>query len=612
MKVVRLLDSTESTGGPSAGSRVVIDTPVDVNGRTIYRNSYILKFNLDPTTDGIVVDQENTLLTGDFKPCQIHLNQTDTNYQLQDWQASDVTAGANSDLIKVRLTHPFRLVRVNSYDSRGVEVLRLDGEAVSDEPTIFGNANAPFSAEFIGRNFALRRVTPFNVALGLNFQSVSKLDFSEENAKQKMQGEYTGSTGAGGKSDVSKNNGGKQAAVNAFGIKNIELQSYPTGPRVLLGKIGALVDSETALTRVWQVAGEQTEPATALLSTAQQAEVFSNQLQNLCDDYFNEIRGQGLSPAAEVFLPIVFESDTPAHLHFGLINIEYSMLRNHFDNIDTKQNIKFDGRTLEHNKLNLSLPPLANIRKAEVEINISMSAVSGLGQNAGLIASLDKNVGVRAAGDVVVCRKITPTNAFNSDTVAIAVMPLSPNVNITVQIIEAINGGPNGALLGSASLTAEFQNNQQWVVAAMDKTVLLDTADYWLCVSCTEGEMLWLGQSGVAEEVILGPTTVTNSAATTTQLRTTKITTIAPLYEFGLSQGNVDFSQALAMQVGEVSAELMLTDGAKLKYDFAVGLNQLLGTHSEDAAAAVIVGAASAGSITVYPPAITYDFEPAG
>ncbi len=310
MQIIKLLHSQNpGASGLVKNTTVDVATPVDRNGRKVYRQSYYLHFRLDADCHGIVMDLAASRLQGHFDDYTLHLTAGNKTFQTVDWEAVKEDGSTTANLVKVHLTHPWRLQSVSTIDNRGVDVMRLDGAAVGQEPTLSGNSNSFLSGEFIGQDFALRRVAPYPATILVEQQPPQlsgKIPVVVKNFADMKATSVDHGVSGGIQTQV------EMVATAAHGIRTINLRSVPTGPRILLGEIGTLPDVNANLLSIWQLAGEQTQVPVQFLMEEDQRIAAIGQIQLTCTRFF---AGLGAAkPPAHLYLPIIFESDTPTRL----------------------------------------------------------------------------------------------------------------------------------------------------------------------------------------------------------------------------------------------------------------------------------------------------------
>ena len=514
MEIIKLFSHpTSGAAGIDAGDSISINTPVEIEGRVSYRSIYYLRFAFDSVADGLRIKTASSQFSTQFDKYTLYLTEDNDTFQTQDWQVEE-----DNDLIKVHLTHPWRLEKVRTYDYRGIDVLRLDGEAVAEEATVKANTNVTLGAEFIAQDFAIRRVGRYNS---------SELTVSEQTSAGRAKAEGVSGKGAGaskGKNasketlfmvsnssgigtgssvDISDGYAIDDVAVESFGIesapahmiKSLQLKSVPTGQRIMLGNINeALDDSDSAqLTSFWQLAGEQLQ--TPVQMTGAEAKELLPQLQTLIDRYIaatprNEIGDQ-------LFLPITFESDTPSLLKLNGLAIEYKLLKTTWDHWSQdqkdagKETVRFPGDQLFVHALQLNLPLGTAINQANLRVAADIGQASGFAA-ASLASSLNQAKGVSVTQGSSVAKGMTLDAAMNINRVAVALMPVTEHVIANVELVADVAGKPMGSVLARGSIALEKQGERSWVFATLDQSALVDIGLVWLRITCNEGALVWL------------------------------------------------------------------------------------------------------------------------
>lgn len=507
MKISKLFHNPESgSSGLSDDTTINIDNPVEINGRTAYRATYYLRFQFDSYANSIRIKTATSKLKARFDSYNLHLSGSNTTFQTQDWQVEE-----SDDLVKVHLTHPWRLTKVRTVDARGIDVLRLDGDALSEEPTIKANANTNIAAEFIGQDFALRKkpvyaasdVTP---AADLPAQAPAKAAAKGAKGKavvMKMTMEpdsgFSIEDSVAGSAAVEDSTAVEDISIEsvpAHGIKWIRLKSYPTGPRLAVGNVNQALTADTQVINLWNEPGEHTNTPVWLPQSA--AEGILQQLQTRLDRYIQQAQAAGDSVSSPVFIPLTIESDTPAQFEFEDLEIEYTLLKTQWDHWDAeqkqagKQTLRFDGSTLERHPLQLNFPPGAQVEKALIHLGTEINTSSGFAAGA-LAANLNQAIGTQINQGTKVAKGLDLAQAQHVNKIALAVLPVSETAQLSVQLVENQNGKPRGAVLAKGTVQLTGSNGRQWLLVPLDQTVLLDKTLYWIQVSSVEGSIIWLG-----------------------------------------------------------------------------------------------------------------------
>ncbi len=552
-----------SAVGIRKNTMVNIDTPLDSNGRKRYRHLYYLYFTVDPSADGLVIDAAASLLQGFFHDYALHLTANNLYFQTQAWEGVTEAGSSLPNLVKVHLTHPWRLQSVSTARQCGIEVMRLDGDAVCSEPTISGNANAVLTKEFIGQDFAVRKVASFPVAQSRKTLNAHKPQALAGRNTGALTGELERNSAPSG---LDVMNGSRIDSASSYGITTIKLQSLPTGPRILLGEIGHTPASEDRLLSIWQLAGEQTQVPICFFEDNDGWHDALQQIQKACDRYFAAVQQGSAGPSAHLYLPIVFESDTPVRLQLSELRLEYHLLRRHFDGIEGKHVLKFSGTTIEKRQLPFSLPQNSTVKRATLTLKSSLKNGFPMARPFADINTSHLYTGVDMREGLGVAARIRSAQPEQIDCIALAVLPLADEVTAVLQIVQEVQGGPNGSVLAKTQLKLQQGQNRRWSVAQFATPVLLDSGDYWLRLTIRRGRLFWFGKDGDGAVHIQGKETPAK-----------KLNTLILLNQSGLSSQQNSKNVDVSIDVAGTPASLLEKSPADMTFDLAAGLNEHYG-----------------------------------
>lgn len=583
-----------SASGFGKNTTININTPQDSNGRKRYRQLYYLHFTVDPSSDGIVIDTAVSILQGYFHDYTLHLTANNLSFQTQAWQAITETGNTLPNLVKVHLTHPWHLQSVSTVDHRGVEVLRLDGDVVSSEPTISGNANTTFADKFIGQDFALRKVAAFPIPKPIKKTADKKQQTLAKKSGNDFAVEMASNLGEKGIDSANEN-----LMAASYGIRTINLKSLPTGPRILLGEIDQIPTPEDNLLSIWQQAGEQTQLPVHFFTDNNAWQAALQQIQKACDRYFATLQQSNTPPSAHLYLPIVFESDTPASLQLNELKLEYGLLRQRLDNIKAKHTLKFTGTAIENLQLPLSLPPNSNIKYATLKLKNSLKKGFGLADATALTDTLDLHTGVDMIEGLTVANRVHNTLPQQVDGIVLAILPLADDITATLQIVQDVNNGPNGSILAQTQIKLQQPHVRQWAVAKFSVATLLDTGDYWLCLTIQQGHLFWLGKNGDGAVHIQQKDKVDK-----------KVKLLILQHQFGFSNALNSDSVDVTVRVADTPASLLKKLNSELTFDLASGLNKHYGAGNP-APMLVNLASASKGNITINAVEVIYEIKAA-
>lgn len=502
MKITKLFSQhTEGTQGLTDNTTINVDTPVEINGRTAYRRTYYLRFTFDDYANGIRIKPTTSKLKARFDEYYLHLNSDNEAFQTQPWQVED-----EDTLVKLHLTHPWRLTKVRTWDARGIDVLRLDGDAVSEEPTIKANANFTIAAEFVGQDFALRkkpvyRASDITQAEDFSEQTVTKhaIQKGKGTKGDKVMALVGDATDGVSLDDISHDDMAFETdaveSIPAHGIKWVQLKSVPTGPRIAIGSVNQSIEEQSEVTSLWNEPGQHND--TPVWLPQSRCEAVLAQVQTALDRYIAQQVEAGDAVADTLYLPLTIESDTPAKFRFSDLEIHYSLLKNQWDHWSEsqkqagKETIAFDGSALKNLALALSFPPDAQVDKAVIHFGTDVSSSSGFAANT-FTTDLNQAKGIQVVQGTTAASRLEMTQAKLVNRAAIALYPVTDKADIQVCLRSDQNGKPQGAVLTEAGLTIDKLDGRQWIFAAFAEDVLLDAKNYWLTVGCAEGAVVWL------------------------------------------------------------------------------------------------------------------------
>ncbi len=576
MNISNLLFSQNPLGGSvGINTTVKIDTPYDLNSRKVYRQVYYLHFSVDPSSEGIVVDDAASVLQGYFNDYQLNLTENDTCFQTIAWQAIKEADNTATNLVKVHLAHPWRLHSVSTIDTRGVEVLRLDGDSVSSQPTVSGNANRVFSNEFIGQDFALRKVAVFPIR-----------EIQEKVDKKTLSRVVNEIAVDMGKVVGEVKNGSK--IISSHGINSINLRSVPTGPRILLGEIGQTPSLEDNLLSIWQQPGEQPETPVYFFTENIDWQTALLQIQKSCDRYFTALKESSVSPSANLYLPIIFESDTPVRLYLTELGVEYGLVRSHLDKVAPKHTISFSGTAVDTEQLQLSLPTNCNIKKAKIKIHNSLKNNLNFVDPNVLIESPSFHSGMTLFEGTSIANRFLNTAPQLIDSIVIAVLPQAEEVRATLQIVKDINNAPNGPVLAESQIKLSQSYTKQWSIANFSNPILLDTGYSWLRLRMRQGCLVWLGEENSEGAVHINQPDKVES----------KINAMILQNHVGFVGASGSEELGLTIQVGHSQAVFEEKEGSVLTFDIVEALNSHCGSGAPPPVA-IKFSSGSQGNITI-------------
>ncbi len=126
-----------------AGQVLDLTAPVLADGVTAFRRTLYLRIPLDAACDRVTLDAAALALR--FEPCTVQVTRGDADW-VRRWQGTFGT-------VDVELAYPAPVTRVDSTLYGKFELYRVDGEAVSKEPTATGSTGSTLPEPFTAMTF---------------------------------------------------------------------------------------------------------------------------------------------------------------------------------------------------------------------------------------------------------------------------------------------------------------------------------------------------------------------------------------------------------------------------------------------------------------------------
>ncbi|MCP4765245.1 MAG: hypothetical protein GY875_03150 [Gammaproteobacteria bacterium] len=456
---------------------LAINDAVETEIGRVYRRVVYLKIPSDGMANGIVLSQPS--LSGSFSSTDLTVRQQSS--LLRDaWQFQE-------NNVVVHLQRPWHLKAIHTTLPGEVSLFRMDGEAIADEATLNATTSQIIEPEFVSQHFAMQQIsttysgfdTSMIIADGGGGGGVAGISVGAE----------IGGTGV---------NAQHQQAVYAsfHGFTSLILNSYPTTPRVsipveLLADASELIqdDNQVALELLWQQAGELRETSASDLSSALETVL----LPKIASAF--ELLGAATN---ELWVPLVFDSDTPCIWTLDEIDLPFQFFVNRFQ--DSSDRFVMDFSDRNGSPQNLPLPiPAGIVTHASLKIDIgnkdNLNAFPG---DSGVVSQK----GLLLNSECWYAFKITPSQAGFYGAVSVLISVLTQELNLEAAVVEG-SLSPTGQPLGRASASDNWRTDKQWLTLNFD-SLRLDATEYWLTLKATSGQCVWLCQDGVDARVRKG------------------------------------------------------------------------------------------------------------
>lgn len=591
--------STTANGAPVSGVQTwLIDGAVGEGPQRLFRQVLYVRFVLDGHADGLMLVPAQTKLRGHFLPYDYDAKAV-TNPTL----AAQIKAVDNALLVELDAPRQLRAVHLGNAFAPGassrVTVHRVDGDHVVEEATTeagWNNAFATFAVALAHQPFT--RVQPLRaVADGIT-------NISHSQAQQFVQAINIAPLSA----DFTDARFGlrlrnSSAALTANLLSGLTVRSYPSAPRL------GLADPQTLTpTFFLRLAGEIGKDGDASAGQVDAGALMAGALQQYVDAFFAPLLETAATRApqlpSQLDVALVLESDTPCQLQLDEFVIGYQLVRRNFPDYAEKKLLRFAGTTVETQSINLRLPSAAAVTQATITVAAKLGTTELADQSANAVLqpdALTQAIGIHLGLERWAAQPLIPAQALTASGVLVALLALTPNTQVTLELYEDWQGQPAGKKLIAATLSLAKSGERHWQTVRFVDPVLLFAQPYWLLLKAVRGAALWLAQPGASAVQML----------TKENQRWQALSVIANTQGLAhwLTPAAAKQAPSLALAIDNcpVSSPPVTTDDRQT-YELTAALHDALAnqgaTDLADLALTITTGAA--GLLTLYPPMIAY------
>ncbi len=567
--------SVTTIGGTPPSSttgRWEVTSPVGASPLRVFRQVLVLRFVTGGIADDIRIDPNATSLKGTFSSFGYDaLNPGEPGLEA-------VLSGSGGAVV-VALDAPRQVSQIQLISGRAsgtgnsVELYRLDGNTLAEKPTssasVQGNAAVfPQSVGFTDARFAVRLEGPAG-------SSLSSGDLAAVQVSSRFAGARIG-------------------------------LSDPTEP-----------DSATFF---WPTPEEIGETPPASQTNVEAGQALAAALQRYLDDFFArlETSTEEAGPTDEgkpqppefVDVALVVESDAPCVLDLVALDVAYHQVARSFysgtGKTTDKQVLRFPGELGVAREVLLQLPPNSTVRSARLETVESFSPDRPLASgNDPPNATLTQNKGVHVSVERWAAQEVVPPQAISITGVAVALLTVTQNTQVLVELQEDWEGQPSGRKLAAAALALDRAGRRDRVTLRFPEAVTLFSETYWLLIGTASGQAVWLADAGDGDVKVLDRT----AGAPVESKSLDGLNTV-----YGLLARDI---QTQEQQPASLSVGAMTVSGATGQdnvrtYDMTPAVSSYLDSTIETASLTTVpltLTSAFRGLVTMYPPEIEYDLQ---
>lgn len=526
--------------------------------------------------------------------------------------------------VLVEMDTPRRILRITIPSLRAgpgskLELYRLDGDTPAGEPTLTVTrqneallAQKGSSAVGIGLTRSAGARAAVGIGTGiihsdeadfdqvyLQRSAVFPVDFTDARFLLRL----TGSTGSA-------------LTLNVGDVETVRVRGYPTNPRI--GLSVPPTPDETAdpgaAVFFWRATGEVGNGTPASAGIADAGDALSAELARALArlvEAIGDAAGSGAPPhlPQHIDAALVLESDAPCVLQPAStgepFRLEHHAVRRSFDDGAPKRVLRFEaGRSASH-QLSLTLPASVALRKASLELDVSVAADraggSGTGGAPGGGGTGGGSLGVRITSGRPVAQRVQLAEAMSVSSAAVAVMAATARAEAMLALREDAGGVPEGRVLAEGALSLGRPGEIAWSSIALARPAVVSTAPHWLVLSVSSGSAVWLGASNG------GGLRAFNDGVGWSDLEEP---TLAALHELRTRAGSAaDAPPALELSLGSTATPLTPLENGRFVADLSAAAQPLVSAGAPGALVSVTLSVAGSarGVVTLYPPHVVYD-----
>ena len=564
MKTTSVSVSPGSTAATSGSWQV--ESVISAPPQRFFRRVLYLQFKTGGAADRIIIDEKSSKLDASFQP-----RDYDTRIA-GPLVAAQFSSGPDTSVI-VKLEAPMQLTKVvlssaiNSSLNYNMEFHRLDGNTLSEKPTLIANVQKNSAALSTGANDGFRDAR-FAVRL--------------------------------------KKKEGQLVPLKANEISELHILSYPAGARI------AVADPNDLSSAVffWRAVGELKSDTSVKQVNAGVGLNMAKELQRLLDAILAESldafsKGTLKAMPDSISAALVIESDTPCTFNITSLNIDYRLLLESFPSRAEKQVLRFDGKELSSQEVSFKLPGNAAISSATLKTVESFRgdrpATPAQGASLQSIESL--NVGAHVSGERWVAQPTSLRQPVFASGLSLAMMALEEETELQVEVYDDSQGQPSGQKLAAGTVALQQMGSPVWAMLLFPEPVILTLQPHWVLVRATSGSAVWLSRDSQKSVRTLEEVSQTK---TFNELSTLKGQ--GALVQFLLQSSGQQSQPPATISLEKIPLTVKAGQNGTNTFDLLSALTVSLKNKSAGKPVTIplVFTSAIAGIITVYPPRIEY------
>lgn len=451
----------------SAGLSLNLTTPLLADGVTLFRSTLYIRMPLDERCNRVVPSPASKLQVR-FEPTTVQITSGTTGW-VKKWQG--LTNQAN---IELKYPAPISAVQSDLYQS--VELRRVDGDAVSEQPTVTVNTGQAIAGGFIAPAFqaklsgekpnVLSEILVVTIQESQTFQSLSAA---------------AAKNSAGPFGDAAHETAKSKAMIQSA-LTRLDLSGRPTTPRLRL----LSADQGEGL---WQWL-EPGEHASAVTFAGLGGDL-AGQLQPALD------RALALRApdAGQMVLPLLIESDAPCTVVLQQANLEFLL---EADLLSAPAQLSFAGGSEQTQTVSLQ-PATAQPLRLHLAGSVALHDLQTAAEPPPL-ASGASRTGIQLEAGTQAAAVWEADRPYWLIGFALAWYALFEHVVLEVALLAEAGGAAAGQPLIQARLETDA-TGASWLRCNCPQTAV-QPGRYWLRVRVEEGSGLWLGEAASPAQAV--------------------------------------------------------------------------------------------------------------
>lgn len=286
----------------------------------------------------------------------------------------------------------------------------------------------------------------------------------------------------------------------------LEVTSFPSSPRLGVTLSGITPAPEPVY--FWQGSGEigqGGEPADGQIAGGA---ALADALARLLNRHLAALRDAGQPIPAQVGAALLVESSAPCRFQLQTLTLVYRVVTASWLGLagaaaQEKQVLRFSDQHLDSATLSVALPAAASLQSAALRAVISRAAppsTAGQANGTGDIFPPPAQTAGFYVDHRAVALAVTPPAALTASGVAVAVLPLSPDLALQLALHADAAGAPAGVELATVTVGGEPAGQARWVTAQLPARLPLSRQRVWLVLRAQTGACIWLATGDTTPE----------------------------------------------------------------------------------------------------------------